>query len=62
MCQFWALLIQQQKKIRCQKYGQMGVQLSDLVENITSNFFFSNNVQKLSVVDAIKMNIYGVKG
>ena len=22
------------KKIRCQKYGQMGMQLSDLVENI----------------------------
>ena len=24
ICKFWALLIQQQLKIRCQKYGQMG--------------------------------------
>ena len=27
ICQFWALPIQQQIKILCQKYGQMGIQL-----------------------------------
>ena len=32
-CQFLALPIQQQKKIY-QQYGQMGLQLSDLEENI----------------------------
>ena len=29
ICQFWDLRIQQQIKILCQKYGQMGIQLSD---------------------------------
>ena len=29
ICQFWALPIQQQIKIKCQKCGQMGKQLSD---------------------------------
>ena len=29
ICQFWALPIQQQIKILCQKYGQMKIQLSD---------------------------------
>ena len=46
--------IQQQIKIWCQKYEQMGMQLSDWVENIVekekllimSNFFFSHNVLK----------------
>ena len=32
--QFWALRIQQQIKVWFQKYGQMGIQLSDWVENI----------------------------
>ena len=31
---FWNLRIKQQIKILCQKYGQMGIQLSDCVENI----------------------------
>ena len=30
---FWALPIQQQIKIWCHKYGQMGIQLPDCVEN-----------------------------
>ena len=34
ICQFWAVPVQQQIKIRCQKYGQIGIQLSDSVENI----------------------------
>ena len=34
MCQLWALPIQQQIKIWSQKYGQIGIQLSDWVENI----------------------------
>ena len=29
ICQFYALPIEQQIKIGCQKYGQMGIQLSD---------------------------------
>ena len=29
ICQFWALLIQQQIKIRCRKYGQTWLQVSD---------------------------------
>ena len=34
ICQFWTLLIQQQKKIECQKCGQIQLLLSDLVEKI----------------------------
>ena len=61
--QFEALLIQQQIKIWCQKYGQLGIQLSDLVENIvgigeTANYkqflLFPQCFHKLSVVDASK--------
>ena len=61
--QFEALLIQQQIKIWCQKYGQLGIQLSDLVENIVgigeiANYeqflLFPQCFQKLSVVDASK--------
>ena len=59
--QFWAHLIQQQKKIWCQKYGQMGIRLSDLVENIVGKeeiasykqfLLFPQCFQNLSVVDA----------
>ena len=55
--------IQQQKKIRCQKYGHMGIQLSDIVENIVGEeeiaryeqfLLFPQCFQKLSVVDASK--------
>ena len=34
ICQFKAFQIQQQIKIWCQKYRQMGIQLSDWVENV----------------------------
>ena len=62
ICKFWALLIQQQLKIWCQKYGQVGVELlvSDWVENIVGKgetaryeqfLLFSQCFQKLSVVD-----------
>ena len=34
VCQFWGLPIQRQMKIWCHKYGQIGILLSDLVENI----------------------------
>ena len=34
ICQYLAPSIQQQKKIRSQKYGLMGIRLSDWVENI----------------------------
>ena len=62
-CQFWALPIQQQIKIWCQKYGQIGIQLSDLVENIVGKeeivrdeqfLLFSQCFQKFSVVNASK--------
>ena len=62
-CQFWALSIQQQKKISSQKHGQMGVQLSDLVENNVRKeeialyeqfLLFPQCFQKLSVIDASK--------
>ena len=29
LCQSWGLLVQQQIKIWCQKYGQIEIQLSD---------------------------------
>ena len=64
ICQFWALPIQQHKKdIGCQKYGQMGIQLSDFVEKIVGKeeiaryeqfFLFPQSFQKLSVVDTSK--------
>ena len=49
--------------IRCQKYEQMGIQLSDRVENIVGNeeiaryeqfLLFPQCFQKLSSVDASK--------
>ena len=61
--QFWALPIQQQIKIRYQKYGQIGIQLSDLVQNIVGKkeiaryeqiLLFPECFQKLFVVDAFK--------
>ena len=60
ICQFWALPIQQQVTIWCQKYGQMGIQLSDGPENIVGKgeiacyeqfLLFPQCFQKLSVVD-----------
>ena len=53
----------QQIKIWCQKYGQMGIQLSDRVENILGKgeiarneqfLLFPECFQKLYVVDASK--------
>ena len=61
--QFWALSIQQQIKILCQKYGQMGIQLSFWVENIVEKgeiayykqfLLFPQCFQNLSIVDASK--------
>ena len=63
LCQFWAFQIQRQIKIRCQKYEQMGIQLSDCVENIVGEGEIAPNEQfllfpqcfrKLSVADASK--------
>ena len=65
LCQLWSLPNQQQIKISCQKYGQMGIQVSDCVENIVGKgeiaryeefFSFSTlfSFQKLSCVDASK--------
>ena len=34
ICQYWALPIEQQIKIGCQNYGQMGIQVSARVDNI----------------------------
>ena len=57
------LQIQQQIKIWYQKYGQMGIQLPDLAENIVGKeeiahheqfLLFSQCFQKLSGVDALK--------
>ena len=51
------------RMLECQKYTQMGVQLSDLVENIVGKeeiacdkqfFLFPLCFQKLSVVDVFK--------
>ena len=54
-CQFWALQIQQQIKIRRQKYGQMGIKLSDWVKNIVGKFLlFPQCFRKLYVVDTSK--------
>ena len=52
------------------KYGKMGIQLSDLVENIVgekkllimSNFFFPTVFSKAVCCWCIKMSIYRVKG
>ena len=52
------------------KYGRMGIQLSDWVENIVEKgeiarneqFSFPQCFQKLFFVDKSKMSIYGVKG
>ena len=58
-----ALPIQQQIKIWCQNYGQMGIQLFDSVENIVGKgeiaryeqfLLFPQCSQKLFVVDASK--------
>ena len=58
-----ALPIQQQIKIWCQKYGQVGIQLSEWLENIAGKgeiaryeqfLLFPQCFQKLSVVDAWK--------
>ena len=54
ICQFWTVPIQQQIKIWCQKYGQMGAHLSYLADIlwekkkwlITSHFFSFHNVFK----------------
>ena len=57
ICQFWALPIQQQIKIWCQKYGQMRYNyLMHWVETIHFEQFllFPQCFQKLSVVDASK--------
>ena len=63
ICQFLALPIQQQIKIWCQKYGQMGIQLSDWVENIVGKgeishikqfLLFPQCFQKLRVANALK--------
>ena len=52
---FWTLPIQQQKKIGCQKYGQVGIELTDWVENRYEQFLlFPQCFQKLFVVDATK--------
>ena len=61
ICEVWGLPIQQQIKIIwCQKYGQMGIQLYDWVENIMRNgeivlykqfLLFPQYFQKLSIVD-----------
>ena len=62
-CQFRALPIKQQIKIWCYKYWQMGIQLSDWVENIVGKVeiarheqfvLFLQCFQKLSVVDVLK--------
>ena len=61
--QYWALPIQQQIEIWCQKQGKMGIQLSDYVENIVGKgeiaryeqfLLFPQCFQKLSVVDSSK--------
>ena len=61
--QFWARPIQQQIKMRSQKYGQMRIQLSDCVEYIVGEgeivryeqcLLFPKSFQKLSVVDGSK--------
>ena len=54
--------IQQQIKIACQKYGQMGIQLSDWVENVEKGeiarneqfLIFRQCFQKLDVIDVSK--------
>ena len=60
---FWALPVQQQIKIWCQKYWQMGMQFSDRVENIVGKeeiacyerfLLFPQCFQKLSIVDVLK--------
>ena len=57
------LLIQQQIKILCKKYGQMGIHLSDWVEKIVEKgeiaryeqfLLFPQCFQKLPVVDVLK--------
>ena len=45
--QCWALPIQQQIKIWCQKYGPMGIQLPDWVENIVGKGEITHNEQFL---------------
>ena len=62
ICQFSAHPFQQQIKTWCQKYGQMGIQLPDWVENIVGKgeiacykqFLLFPRLQKLSVVYASK--------
>ena len=56
ICQFWGLAIQQQIKIWCHKYAQIGTQLSDSVENIAGMF------SKAVCSWCVKTSIYGVKG
>ena len=62
-CRLLAFQIQQQIKIWCQKYWQMGIQFTDWVENIVGKeeiarneqvLLFPQCFQKLSVVDALK--------
>ena len=62
-CQIWSLPIQQQIKIWCQKYRQLGIQLSDWVENVVEKeeiaryeqfLLVPQCFQKLSVVDESK--------
>ena len=47
ICQFWALPTQQQIKIWCHKYWQMGIQISDWVENIVGKEEIARYVQFL---------------
>ena len=63
ICQIWALPVQQQIKMSCEQYGQTGIKLSDLVENIVGKeeiaryeqfLLFPQCFQKLSDVDASK--------
>ena len=63
ICQFWALPVQQQIKIWCHKYWQMGIQVSDWVENIVGKeeiacyeqfLLFPQCFQKLSFFDVWK--------
>ena len=63
MCKFWDLQIQQPINKWCQKHGQMGIQLSDWVENIVEKgeiahyeqvLLIPQCFQKLSSADASK--------
>ena len=65
ICQSWGSFnsTAKKKKIGCQKYGQIWIQLSDLVENIVGKeeiasyeqfLLFPQCFQKASVVDASK--------